>query len=156
MKLTKGDFKKYEAAQNVVGVIEYKINERVEEIILLIYEAFGYPGPSGWYYPDAMEGEMGTIGYDGDDDLDEIRYCGYDAPSLSTYAWDYGSGFPQWFLFAGDEKIVAHVKKGVEDTKEREKRFKEKRAAAKKKKTALAKAAKEKLTTAERKALGIK
>lgn len=155
--LTEKDIQDYKEAKGAADKAAGKINKRIEEVVRLIFKACGKKYSQFWWYPNASEGQAGSIGPEElSSDYISLEFDDWGKlSSFDTYCFDYRQGVPTQFLFMDDEAIIAQIKEEIEETEKRKKKRKETTLARKAEKAVLAKAAKEKLTKEERKALGL-
>jgi len=146
-----------------------KIVDEVDRVILALHEFFKYHLDAWWFY-GAQEGEIGDIPGNINDtdawiDYEYLRTSIGKSPvkQLDTGISDYDSQFPVEFLFKTDNEIYKILQSEIDEYKKEEaeniKKEEEKEDTKLKKsayKKKIAKAARNKLTREERKALGIK
>lgn len=157
MKLTEQDVQVHEKALNVFAEIEKKFNDRIEDVIRLVHKCFGVKFRN-YYYEDAQEGKLGTLSPYYLYDRDQWFWLVYEdnADEMSLDAVSYDCEIPTAFLFMDDEEIVAQIKSEIEKDKIDKEKKKAKGEAKRKEKAELVKSAVKKLTSAERKTLGLK
>ena len=158
--MDKSDISNWELIKSISDSYESRINSRIDEIIVLVHEAFGEEtGNYNWYFSDADEGEMGTIVLP-DSDEDCIYYyfegsCKLASCKLETDLWDYKNGIPKKFLFMKNEDIISYIREEIKQCKKKTASKKEKaKKMAAEKKVAKEKAL-SKLSEEERKLLGL-
>lgn len=153
-KLTKNDFDEYEKAKDVYDSLTTKIVDRIDEIILLVRECFGVRKKYNWWFPDASEGEVGTLNLDRKYGI-EFTIDPYGTNKMETWNCDYQDYIPFDFLTMTDDEIKSQIKKEIEETRLKEEEAKAKKAKAKSDKEKKKQEALNKLTVEDMKALGL-
>jgi len=157
--LDRSVFSNWETLKREAGAYEDRINNRINEILVVIHKAFDVEDTKyNWYFQDAPEGGMGEI-YVPQSDEDEVSYnyqpSKWSRNLIDSGIWDYKNGFPKKFFFMKNEEIEAYIR--AEITKAQENEARKKKSA--KERAAAKKAAKEKalskLSEEERKLLGL-
>jgi hypothetical protein len=152
---TKSNIAEYKKAEKALAKEQQKLEQRIQEVLNVI-SIFYNDSVKNWYFPNAMEGEVGTCqDLDGDDER-EISLTMNSLFELSFDGWNYNEGFPKKFLFMTDEEIFdfLNAEKELQDNKAKilkEKRLEDKKFNERLKKEALALLSKE-----QRKVLGFK
>jgi len=156
--ITKTEWQAFRDANKIKAKAEEHITEALKEIFII------YGGKlSCWYYPGADEGGMGEMQIYSDSIQTVVEGTGSFEATYEDQSEDYyGSltnDFPVHFLFLSIPEIKKRVKafKAKEEKREAAAEAKKTKAtqARKAKKDKLVKAATKKLSTEERKALGI-
>lgn len=156
MKLTKEIAQEYYIKRDAFYETQEVIHDRIDEVLKLLCTFFNAKLDI-WYFPDANEGEIGTMTADLALDEDSIGYIieGSRITELDDYLCSYG-GIPVKFLFMEDADILKVVNEDLEVEKSREKKRKEAAQKRKGMKNDVRKSAMSKLTKEERKALDLK
>jgi hypothetical protein len=155
------DIARYKDAKRTFEQVQETITTRIDEIIDVIFLAFGKKRSNNhyWYFYDANEEDsLGTLKIN-DNDEEELSFVGSSFPRdfQKKSGWDYGIGFPQKFLFMSNDEIIEYIHKEIANEEKKKKlTTKQKKEEAKHKKEQLAKAVKSKLTAEELQALGIR
>ena len=124
MKYTKKELDAYGKALDNVKSLSVKMDERVEEIIEIIYNSFGN-NLRDWCYPNSeIEGEIGSIGADAIQALVKnnatdvsIEYGSdgtYNRSMGNRYSWS----FPAKWLLWTNEQIKIIIRDEIEKHKE--------------------------------------
>ena len=153
--MTKEIVADYMKAQEVFEAFEGKIQDRITEVLRLVFDFFGAHLDT-WYFPNAAEGEVGTMqGVLAEDDFLELIWEGKGTRTGKLYDYLCGS-LPVKFLFMEDDAILKLIQKDIAAREDKKKKNDEAVKKRKIKKEAAKISARSKLTKAERKVLGIK
>jgi hypothetical protein len=159
MKYTKKELEAYSKALDNVKSLSVKMDERVEEIIEIIYNSFGNK-LRDWWFPSDDTDTAGSISADAiqalvkNNNTDigiEYESDGTDYNPMYTNGWNYSWSFPAKWLLWTDEQIENFIKNDIEKDKEEKSELE----VAKKEKDKLRKAVLGKLTKEEIEVLGI-
>jgi hypothetical protein len=160
--LDRGIFRDWEIANHFAATFDERVNSRITEILDIVHAVFGENTDDyNWYFDGAEEGQMGTIHLP-DDDESQISYV-YENENkyskkkfLETTEWDYTLGIPKKFLFMNDDEITKYIEKQIERCSKKDAQKKAKREASKKEKEQKKKELLNRLSSEEKKLLGIK
>ncbi|MBT6051461.1 MAG: hypothetical protein HOG49_32065 [Candidatus Scalindua sp.] len=159
MKYTKKELEAYSKALDNVKSLSVKMDERVEEIIEIIYNSFGNK-LRDWWFPSDDTDTAGSISADAiqalvkNNNTDigiEYESDGTDYNPMHTNGWNYSWSFPVKWLLWTDEQIEKFIKDEIEKDAEKAQEYE----AARKEDNQLIEQALKKLTERERKALGL-
>ena len=159
MKYTKKELEAYSKALDNVKSLSVKMDERVEEIIEIIYNSFGNK-LRDWWFPSDDTDTAGSISADAiqalvkNNNTDigiEYESDGTDYNPMYTNGWNYSWSFPVKWLLWTDEQIEKFIKDEIEKDAEKAQEYE----AARKEDNQLIEQALKKLTERERKALGL-
>ena len=117
-QLTDQDIQKYKDSLAATDKLASVIDDRVDEIISLIHRLFGHRQKGdrpNWWYPNAFEGERGTIDFD----TEWVDYILGKSCRLDSGVWDYGSAIPYEFLTMTDEQISDIIKDEIKRTNDK-------------------------------------
>lgn len=157
-QLKSSDLEVYkQSLEDIEGIAE-KIKKRINEIIIIVHDAFGAPYPIHWSYRDRYECSNNAVSdflptFDDEVISYDVTYAN-DWPDMNTNDFNYLGAIPYDFLFRSnsdvrfiiDAEIIAQKKYEINETLEKHK--------AKEEDEKIKAAALAKLSSAERAALG--
>jgi hypothetical protein len=152
---SKNDVVNYVKAKEQFDAASQKILDRIDEVLTSMQVAFEFKPSEGhcWWFPDAEEGEVGTIPLDAIIGGDEIHIEHETNDDMSIDGLDYSSNFPSDFLYLTEEEIVAFIHKEKQKAAQKKLKNASKYQQGKAKRETLRKAALAKLTPEEQRAI---
>lgn len=108
--LTENHIKEYLDLKKKLNTLDKKIERRVNYIIHIIHKTFLSSMRWGWYFPNAEEGERGTVNLSDD----YINFILNDPRSFRTTNFDFTNSFPKEFLFMTDKEIIDFISRDTQ------------------------------------------